>query len=43
MYTYGSARIRCQSFREQWQVERPDVDTRPMEVVGRISRASRLL
>ena len=28
---------------EQWAAERPDLDTWPMEVVGRISRASRLL
>lgn len=27
----------------QWAAERPDLDTWPMEVVGRVSRASRLL
>lgn len=28
---------------EQWRTERPDIDPAPMGVVGRISRASRLL
>ncbi|MFF5206821.1 MarR family winged helix-turn-helix transcriptional regulator [Streptosporangium sp. NPDC000396] len=28
---------------EQWKAERPDIDPTPMGVVGRISRASRLL
>lgn len=28
---------------DQWALERPDLDTSPMAVVGRISRASRLL
>ncbi|MCW2877802.1 MAG: MarR family transcriptional regulator [Sphaerisporangium sp.] len=28
---------------EQWRAERPDIDARPMGVVGRIQRASRLL
>lgn len=28
---------------EQWRAERPDIDPTPMGVVGRISRASRLL
>lgn len=28
---------------EQWQTARPDLDCSPMEVVGRLSRASRLL
>jgi hypothetical protein len=28
---------------EQWRTERPDLDPSPMGVIGRISRASRLL
>lgn len=28
---------------EQWRTERPDIDPAPMGIVGRISRASRLL
>ncbi len=28
---------------EQWRVERPDVDVSPIEVVGRVSRLSRIL
>jgi DNA-binding MarR family transcriptional regulator len=37
------ARDAVDLFAEQWRTERPDLDVGPMTVVGRISRASRLL
>ncbi|MFM2079106.1 MAG: hypothetical protein RJA49_2996 [Actinomycetota bacterium] len=39
----SSARDAVDRIAEQWKAERPDVDVSPIEVIGRVSRLSRLV